>query len=160
MIYSPARDIADSHDWEHGDLGSGRAAWRIEAIGQLERHAVNRATLSILRLGIRADNWDGYGSRAADHQSIVRAIAFVGWAIEIAADEALQWIEPHAGLNEEGHVSLEWWNGPRKLTIYISLDSFEYVSSWGTNIDTQMDAGEMPLEQFSGLYRWLNARPD
>ena len=160
MIYSPALDTADPHDWEHGYLGSGRAAWRLEATGQLERHAANRATLSILRLGVRADNWDGYGSCTADHQSIVRAIAFVDWAIEIAAHEALQWIEPYTGLNEEGHVSLEWWNGARKLTVYISPGSFEYVSSWGTNIDTQMDAGEMPLERFSRLYRWLNVRPD
>jgi hypothetical protein len=69
-----------------------------------------------------------------------------------------EWIDPHIGLNETGEVAFEWWNDEKKLTLYIAPDMTRYVSSWGANIETEMNAGSLVANQFANLWRWLRVK--
>lgn len=46
---------------------------------------------------------------------------------------------PHVGADESGAAVLEWWSGPRKLTLYTCAPAGEaLLKSWGTNLETEM----------------------
>jgi hypothetical protein len=121
----------------------------------LSRHARGRVTNRIWKLGTRQANWDGHGSLAPNLSSIPRAAVLVEVLIEVLAHQNLEWTDPHVGLDENGDVVLEWWNGDRKLTIYVLPDSNEYIRSWGPNIEDQMEQGPVGEAAFVNLWNWL-----
>jgi hypothetical protein len=63
-------------------------------------------------------------------------------------------ITPLVNTDEYGRPVLEWWDGYRKLTVYIEKANF--IKVWGPSIDTEMEDGEITTPQdVWGLYRWL-----
>lgn len=60
---------------------------------------------------------------------------------------------PFVSADYTGDITMEWWNGPKKLTLYISENSIEYVTVWGGNMDTEMGDGEIKAP--APLLRWL-----
>jgi hypothetical protein len=66
-------------------------------------------------------------------------------------------MDPYVGLNEAGNVSFEWWDGDKKLTLYIRPDATTYVKSWGPDTENDMDAGNMSAEDFPRFWTWLRA---
>jgi antitoxin Phd len=68
-----------------------------------------------------------------------------------------RWVAPHVGVNEEGKVTLEWWQGQRDMTLYIDdLGVITYLKSWGSNIHDEMADGVIvSLEDVTQLSRWL-----
>lgn len=65
--------------------------------------------------------------------------------------------EPHVTrVQFEDEISLEWWNGKRHLSIYISATSVEALKVWGSNIVTEMEDvtidGPVTLIE---LWKWL-----
>ena len=103
--------------------------WLGPASRKLRQIARNRLTYRIRELRHRGANWDGYGSLGANADSVFEAIDSLDTMIELGAQAGINWVDPHIGLNEEGHVIFEWWNGARKLTIYLVPGAHEYVSS-------------------------------
>lgn len=65
------------------------------------------------------------------------------------------WLPPHITASPQGDVVLEWWHDPKKLTVYISAQSTEYLKVWGTNIFEEMEEGvtNSPL----ALMEWLQS---
>lgn len=124
----------------------------------MRRMALNRVTVAVLETATRGANWDENGSAAADEQSISSAVAKAEEFIAQAFDANLEWEVPHVGLNEAGEVSFEWWNGAKKLTVYIGAASAYYVSSWGPHIEDQMEAGELEEQCFIKQWRWFQHR--
>lgn len=53
---------------------------------------------------------------------------------------------------------LEWWSaGARKLTLHVDDTAIEYVKVWGTDIDSEMEAGAVGVDEtFVDLWAWLN----
>lgn len=131
------------------------ARWLHPATDLLRDLSRSRITSAILALGKRGNNWDAYGSAAADVDSINQAIDAVETFIRETAEIGLTWLDPFVGLNEDGHVTFEWWNGVRKLTIYMIPGDPEFLSSWGTNMETQMCSGKLTDGEFAKLWRWL-----
>jgi len=77
-----------------------------------------------------------FGILAAEH----------GWAV---------W-DPNVTLSLEGEIVLEWWNGEKKLTIYVSRDAADFVKVWGPDIDSQMEDGEISGPSgWVSLWEWL-----
>ncbi len=66
------------------------------------------------------------------------------------------WQKPHITENENDFI-FEWWNNNKKLTIYVSPTSVEYVKMWGLDIINEMEDGEIhEKEELSELWNWLN----
>ena len=67
------------------------------------------------------------------------------WIIQlffIASDTGLAWIKPHVTSNPDGEVVFEWWHGVKKMTIYVSEQSVDFVRVWGTDIHSRIDDGD------------------
>src|SRR5213078_2622374 len=41
------------------------------------------------------------------------------------------WFAPHVTSSAEGEVVFEWWNDPRKLTVYCTAEDANFVKVWG-----------------------------
>ena len=68
------------------------------------------------------------------------------------------WKPPHVSASEDGDVTFEWWNGEKKLTIYIRATRPEYIIAWGADIDNEMSDGVIATGgQFNEMWRWLRA---
>lgn len=110
----------------------------------------------ILDLQKRSEGWDGYSAPAPNRDAIANALHWAG-EMSIAADSTrFMWSEPYVSSDEDGHVSFEWWVRERKITIYISPNAVEYVKSWGMNILTEMEDGEIEsIGTWRALWSWL-----
>ncbi len=55
-----------------------------------------------------------------------------------------------------GDVVAEFWKGDRKLTLYASTDSLEFVKVSGPDVETDMEDGSVvDIESLGTLVRWL-----
>ena len=67
---------------------------------------------------------------------------------------------PHVGFDESGAATLEWWNGARKLTLYLCSPAGEaLLKSWGPNIEAEM--AYVPVteaDQVREAFAWLAAQ--
>jgi hypothetical protein len=63
----------------------------------------------------------------------------------------------HVTMDQDGSVSLEAWNGARKLTIYVEAEGgVSFVKVWGANTHTEMSDGVVsPRHTIPGLREWL-----
>ena len=73
----------------------------------------------------------------------------------LASEVKLPWMEPLINHVDE-EISFEWWSSSKKLTIYMSDSSIEFIRVWGPNIKNEMDDGEIrnPFH-FVVLWQWL-----
>jgi hypothetical protein len=79
---------------------------------------------------------------------------------EIITANQLTWLNPLVNISPLDEIVLEWWNGKKKLIIYIEADRTEYIQVWGTSIDNEMtdgDASESSTIEY--LWRWLFNTP-
>ena len=75
-------------------------------IGWYHREIANR--LLIAAANSRADNWDSYGAKAVDTDSLTRAVWFAHlFAISIPA--------PDVYVDPDGEIAFEWYRGPRRV---------------------------------------------
>lgn len=105
------------------------------------------------------DNWDGYGSLAPSERVLRHAKEVVALLQETILNSGVQWVDPHISANENGHVTLEWWNNEKSLTLFIrSEKQIEYLKAWGMDITFDMQDGEVsPITSFIGHFHWLYA---
>ena len=75
-----------------------------------------------------------------------------------ASSRPFEWLQPHVTKSPQGEIVLEWWGRSRKLTVYVSEQSRDYVKVWGKNMDTEMADGELPGGgELAALLRWLRS---
>lgn len=158
MIYEAASSLLASSTPRLFADPVGLDARVSDALKSFVRFDASRARLRALELKSRGANWDGRGSAAAKHASVDHAAAVLDTHMYQVLEADLAWLSPHVELNEDGDVVIEWWNGSKKLTLYVGETATEYVSSWGPDMDGQMDAGVLDgdLLQF---WQWLVIKP-
>jgi hypothetical protein len=122
-----------------------------ESQARLTAHRIGERVQALAELGA---NWDGRGSEAANMDAIYSAIGALHGITQAVQEAGLSWLDPHIGLSENGQVVFEWWNRQKKLTIYVGREEIDYVSSWGPDMDEQMDAGPI-TGNFPRLWKWL-----
>ena len=80
------------------------------------------------------------------------------WLIKLRRIAQLRgywWQEPLVNFSED-EVVFEWWHGQRKVTVYISGGSAEYVRIWGPNIDQDMEDGVANTSAtIEKLWQWI-----
>lgn len=53
------------------------------------------------------------------------------------------------------NVVMEWWQDPRKLTVYVEPDgSMNYVKCWGANVHEEMESGSIE-DAFTPTVLWF-----
>lgn len=121
-------------------------------------HSSRYATIcEILDLQKRAEGWDGYDAPAPQRAAIEAALNWVEKLSQAADSTRFGWSKPYVSSDEDGNVSLEWWKGERKVTIYISPQETEYVKVWGTNILTEMADGFVEnIRTWLAIWTWLH----
>lgn len=89
--------------------------------------------------------------------AVARAKRLVNAAWLLAEHEGIPWTTPSATASAFEEVVLEWWQGARKLTVYIPTNGqVRFVRVWGCDIDSDMMDGDVTdIKCLSGLLRWL-----
>jgi hypothetical protein len=81
------------------------------------------------------------------------------WIRELYRDvRHVLWIKPLITSDEQGDVVLEWWRGRKKLTIYISPETVEYITVERLDTGSEMNDGiiETP-KKHRELWNWLRS---
>ncbi len=100
------------------------------------------------------EGWNGYDALAPNHASIEHAYT---WITRLYTDlSATLWVQPHVIADADGDVVFEWWKDHKKLTVYVSPETIEYITVEGPDIASDMDDGTIETSQDSlMLWRWL-----
>src|SRR5258706_6205112 len=102
------------------------------------------------------NNWEGRGSPAPSSSLLSSAREVLAILQAGALARGYPWENPHIGSNEHGHITLEWWHGSRTLTVFIRTEErVDYLKSWGSNIESEMEDGELSrINDFAAISRW------
>lgn len=92
------------------------------------------------------------GDRASE-ATIALAETWLRLAIAVTPQGA--WRRPLASATVRQEATVEWHNGPRQVTLYFDADGAQYLKSWGANINTEMEDGELTQDGLVALLRWL-----
>jgi hypothetical protein len=65
------------------------------------------------------------------------------------------WSEPFISI-QRSELALEWWHGDRKITVYFSDTSIDFIKVWGPDVDNEMAEGTIETsDQLEDLWKWL-----
>jgi hypothetical protein len=104
------------------------------------------------------EEWDGYqvapsGDAVSRAQSWIKSLYE---EVEDAPTGSREWIAPLVVADAHRNVVFEWWEGQKKLTVYVTPIGVEYVKVWGPDIFSEMDDGDIKgAEDRRTLWRWL-----
>ena len=119
------------------------------------RNAANDVIAPVLRL------LDAPPSRLSDDSytpasgAVTKAVEWL-LALSVEINSAVTPLTPLANISPQGEVVLEWWQGRRKLTVYVSDTSVEYLRVWGKDIEAEMSEGNADsAEARLMLWKWL-----
>src|SRR5687768_3772442 len=79
----------------------------------------------------RREGWNGYDALPPDPDAITYSEAWLRELYREVRAMGASWLPPHVTSSAEGEVVFEWWNGPKKLTVYSSGNEAAYVKVWG-----------------------------
>jgi hypothetical protein len=106
------------------------------------------------RLASLPRDWDGYGSAKPDAYAVERARQFLEDAFRDTST-TVGWQTPFINASEDGEIVFEWWNGVRKLTVYVGVEESKFLKSWGPNIVNDMEDGLLAQAWDPSLWAWL-----
>jgi hypothetical protein len=107
----------------------------------------------------RVAGWNGYDALPPDPSAISFAETWLMGLYQQVTAQGSPWTSPHVTSSAEGEVVFEWWNDPRKLTVYCTAEDATYVKVWGPDIVTEMEDGDATSAGVrEQLWRWLTDR--
>ena len=110
--------------------------------------------VSIDRVAALPQNWDGHGSVRPLPSAVERARQLLEEAFR-AVHRTAGWQAPYISASEDGEIVFEWWNGARKLTIYIGPEHSTFLKSWGPNVLEEMSDGVLAQNWDPEHWVWL-----
>jgi hypothetical protein len=104
-------------------------------------------------------DWDGNGSAKPVPEAVGQAAAVLPELYRAAALTSHRWHSPQVSASEVGDVVLEWWNGNRKATMYVTAQEISVVRVWGNDIDLEMDETTLSdtSTSFAALWSWIHS---
>lgn len=75
--------------------------------------------------------------------------------LAIEATPQGSWERPGVSANSRREVTAEWYGDPRHVTLWFDDEGAHYLKSWGKNILTEMEDGELTKDGLVALLRWL-----
>lgn len=102
------------------------------------------------------EGWNGYDALPPKPEAIAHARGWVQKLYAELTDVGLPWIDPLVCADGNGNVTFEWWHDRRKITLYLTPNSAEYVRVWGSDVNLEMDEGDANTpESRRFLWSWL-----
>ena len=124
---------------------------------RLTSYLIQASVKDLMRVARLREDWDRAGSMAPRPQAVANASARLAEICGMAV-KAGPWIQPHISASENGDITFEWWNGPRKLTLYFGDDGVEVIRVWGIDIDNDMEHLHLrSTDDLAPLWAWLYA---
>jgi hypothetical protein len=78
--------------------------------------------------------------------------------IVVRASKLSGWRTPHITSSEQGEIVCEWWRQSKKLTVYFGDDGVEFIKVWGTDIEKDMESGDLTSDwDIVAVWRWLQS---
>ncbi|MDE0401175.1 MAG: hypothetical protein OXL96_25550, partial [Candidatus Poribacteria bacterium] len=106
-------------------------------------------------LAQREDNWDGHGSPKPTDLILTHAKAVIGALLDAVISAGHQYDPPSISSDEDGDVTVVWYEGERQLHLQIGEHETEFFKVWGTNIDAEMDVDFLKPDNYLTLWEWL-----
>ena len=103
----------------------------------------------------REDNWDGYDSKKPTELTLVHAKHLMEEFLDSIVSEGYPWLRPFISSDEDGNITVEWFEEKRRLHIQIGENEAEYIQVWGINIDTEMHVDFLNRDNYLTLWEWL-----
>lgn len=98
----------------------------------------------------------GVGAAAPDRAAVRKATSWLEQMYEDVMTTSGTWFAPSVVADAFGNVVFEWWEGDRKLTVYVTPTVVEYVKVWGPDMFSDMEDGYIEgAEGRQALWRWL-----
>lgn len=152
----------------HGETDStfsyeGRKVYKVESDSLRERGVhknfdtpFSETERNVCKLLARTEGWNGPDSPRPDLASIEKAYS---WYLQLYRNiRADLWIRPRVSSDEYGDVTFEWWKDQKKLTVYVSPETVEYVKVDKSNSSLEMDDGTIESsKESSALWHWLTS---
>ena len=107
-------------------------------------------------LAQREDNWDEHGSPKPTDLTLAHAKVVIGALLDAVISAGHRCDIPSISSDEDGDVTVAWYEGERQLHLQIGEHAAEYFKVWGTNIDTEMDVDFLKPGNYLTLWEWLN----
>jgi hypothetical protein len=85
--------------------------------------------LQIDQLASLPEDWDGHGSVKPNEHAVEIARRFLEDAFGNTSATVV-WQSPYISASEDGEIVFEWWNGVRKLTIYVGVEQVTFLKSF------------------------------
>lgn len=102
------------------------------------------------------DGWNGYDACAPQFEAVEYACRWISFFYKEVVSSGQKWLSPNVTASDEGEVVFEWWQGSKKLTVYVSNQSAEYLKVWGPDINANMEDGKADSSNTPGLlWKWL-----
>ncbi len=106
-------------------------------------------------LAQREDNWDGHGSPKPTDLTLAHAKVVIGALLDAVISAGHRCDIPSISSDEDGDVTVAWYEGERQLHLQIGEHEVEFFKVWGTNIDTEMDVDFLKPDNYLTLWEWL-----
>ena len=106
-------------------------------------------------LAQREDNWDRYESKKPNQLTLDHAKFLMVDLLDTIISAEYSWITPFISSDENGYVTVEWYEEERELHIQIRENDAEYLQVWGINIDSDMSEGFLNRDNYLMLWEWL-----
>ncbi len=106
-------------------------------------------------LAQRKDNWDGYESKKPYQTSLDHAKFLIEDLLDTIISAEHPWFTPFISSDEDGYVTVEWYEDERELHLLIGENEAEYLQVWGINIDTEMHEGTFSHNDYLTHWEWL-----
>lgn len=101
------------------------------------------------------EEWDGH-RMAPSREAVKYAFSWIKRLYLEVSRENDKWLDPLIVADAFGNVVFEWWEGHKKLTVYVTPTGAEYVKVWGPDIFSDMEDGDLKgAEDRQALWHWL-----
>ena len=107
-------------------------------------------------LAQREDDWDGHGSPKPTDLTLAHAKVVMNALLDAVISAGHRCDTPSISSDEDGDVTVAWYEGERQLHLQIGEHAAEFFKVWGTNIDTEMDVDFLKPDNYLTLLEWLN----
>jgi hypothetical protein len=125
-------------------------------VERIVKEALKQSLAQLQSLLTWEAGWNGYDALPPGSEVVARAEDWIVKLFLAVADLGRIWIHPNVTASADGEVVFEWWYGQKKLTVYVTDESVDYVQVWGTDMDTEMSDGNAePLSTCRSLWLWL-----
>ncbi len=137
-------------EYTTNDITSGQ--FRKQRIHTLETRKISERFEVLAK---REDNWDDYNSKKPSELILSHAQSFIKKLLDHIISAGYPWHFPFVSTDEDGYITVEWYEEERELHLLITENEVEYLQIWGTNIETEMREGILSSDYYLTLWEWL-----